>query len=36
VHRASNRDIFAHGALHVAQRVYAKPAGRYRVGELLG
>ena len=36
VHRASNRDIFARGALHVAQRLCARPPGRYRVSELLG
>lgn len=34
-HRASNRDIFARGALHVAQRLHGRPAGRYRVSDLL-
>ena len=32
VHRASNRDIFARGALHVATRLPGRAAGRYRVG----
>ncbi|MGX5672865.1 4-hydroxy-tetrahydrodipicolinate reductase [Thermomonas fusca] len=35
VHRASNRDIFARGALHVATRLRGRNAGRYRVAELL-
>ncbi|WP_072756048.1 4-hydroxy-tetrahydrodipicolinate reductase [Thermomonas hydrothermalis] len=35
VHRASNRDIFARGALHAAQRLHGRPPGRYRLGELL-
>lgn len=35
VHRATNRDIFARGALHVAQRVATRPPGRYRVVDLL-
>lgn len=35
VHRASNRDIFARGALHVASRLHGREAGRYRVAELL-
>lgn len=35
VHRAGNRDIFARGALHVAQRLATRPPGRYRVSELL-
>lgn len=35
VHRATNRDIFARGALHVAARVAGKPAGNYRVRDLL-
>lgn len=35
VHRASNRDIFARGALHVATRLHGRDAGRYRVAELL-
>ncbi len=35
VHRATNRDIFARGALHVAARLAGKPAGSYRVRDLL-
>ncbi len=35
VHRASNRDIFARGALHVAAKLAGKPAGSYRVRDLL-
>ena len=34
-HRASNRDIFARGALHVAARLKGRAAGRYRVADLL-
>ena len=35
VHRATNRDIFARGALHVATRLVGRPAGSYRVRDLL-
>lgn len=35
VHRASNRDIFARGALHVAGRLSTRSNGRYRVSDLL-
>lgn len=35
IHRASNRDIFARGALHVAARLKGRDAGRYRVADLL-
>lgn len=35
VHRAHNRDIFASGALHVAQRLHTRPPGQYQVSELL-
>ena len=35
VHRATNRDIFARGALHVAARLRGRVAGRYRVADLL-
>ena len=35
VHRASNRDIFARGALHVAARLKDRAAGHYRVADLL-
>lgn len=35
VHRASNRDIFARGALFVAQKLNRREAGSYRVRDLL-
>lgn len=35
VHRATNRDIFARGALHVARRVVGRPPGLYAVKDLL-
>lgn len=35
IHRASNRDIFATGALHVARALRARAAGRYRPIDLL-
>ncbi len=35
VHRATNRDIFARGALHVARGIASRPPGRYRVADLL-
>ena len=35
VHRATNRDIFARGALHAASRLAARPAGSYRLRDLL-
>lgn len=35
VHRATNRDIFARGALHAARRLHGRPAGAYRVADLL-
>lgn len=35
VHRATNRDIFARGALHAARRLAGRPAGRYRLRDLL-
>lgn len=35
IHRASNRDIFARGALHAAQRLHGRTAGAYRVRDLL-
>jgi len=34
-HRATNRDIFARGALHAAQRLAARKPGLYRVRDLL-
>ncbi len=35
IHRATNRDIFARGALHVAATLAGKPVGAYRVRDLL-
>lgn len=35
VHRATNRDIFARGALHAASRLAARPPGGYRLRDLL-
>lgn len=35
VHRAGNRDIFANGALHAATRLAGRPAGLYRLRDLL-
>jgi len=35
VHRASNRDIFARGALHAARALVGRAPGRYRVRDLL-
>lgn len=35
VHRATSRDIFARGALHAATRLVGRPAGPYRVRDLL-
>lgn len=36
VHRATNRDIFARGALYAASRLANQPAGTYRIGDLIG
>ncbi|WP_460761875.1 4-hydroxy-tetrahydrodipicolinate reductase [Lysobacter fragariae] len=36
VHRATNRDIFARGALHAAARLAGRPAGSYQLRDLLG
>lgn len=36
VHRATNRDIFASGALHVAARMAGRAPGRYTIADLLG
>ena len=36
VHRATNRDIFARGALHAAAWLAGRPPGRYRIRDLLG
>ncbi len=35
IHRASNRDIFAVGALHAARALHAREAGRYQPIDLL-
>jgi 4-hydroxy-tetrahydrodipicolinate reductase len=34
-HRASNRDLFAHGAVRAAGWIAGKPPGRYRLGDML-
>jgi 4-hydroxy-tetrahydrodipicolinate reductase len=34
-HRATNRDIFARGALHAARALVGRTAGRYRVRDLI-
>lgn len=34
VHRATNRDIFARGALYAATRLVGRPPGRYRLQDL--
>lgn len=36
VHRAGNRDIFARGALQAARWLAGRPAGLYRVADLVG
>lgn len=36
VHRATNRDVFAHGAIRAAIWLVGKPAGRYGLGDVLG
>ena len=35
IHRATNRDIFARGALEAAARIVGRGPGRYELGELL-
>lgn len=35
IHRAGNRDIFARGALHAAERLAQRPPGTYRLRDLL-
>jgi 4-hydroxy-tetrahydrodipicolinate reductase len=35
-HRASSRDVFAHGALRAARYLVGRPAGRYTMKDLLG
>jgi 4-hydroxy-tetrahydrodipicolinate reductase len=36
VHRATSRDVFAHGALRAASWIAGKPAGRYALSEVVG
>jgi 4-hydroxy-tetrahydrodipicolinate reductase len=35
IHRATNRDVFASGALHVARRLQGRAAGAYGVADVL-
>ncbi|GAC1354129.1 MAG: hypothetical protein NVSMB47_07290 [Polyangiales bacterium] len=35
-HRASSRDVFAHGALRAARYLVGRPPGRYTMKDLLG
>jgi 4-hydroxy-tetrahydrodipicolinate reductase len=35
-HRASNRDVFAHGAIRAAKFLAGKPPGRYTIKDVLG
>jgi 4-hydroxy-tetrahydrodipicolinate reductase len=35
-HRATSRDVFAHGALRAARFLAGKPAGTYALGDVLG
>ena len=35
-HRASNRDLFAHGAVTAARFLAGKPAKRYTIADVLG
>ena len=35
VHRATDRDVFARGALHAARRLHGRAPGRYGVRDLL-
>ena len=36
IHRATTRDVFAHGALQAAEWLAARAPGRYRMADLLG
>ncbi|HEY3818429.1 MAG TPA: 4-hydroxy-tetrahydrodipicolinate reductase [Polyangiaceae bacterium] len=36
VHRATNRDVFAHGALRAARWIVGRPPGRYALRDVLG
>jgi 4-hydroxy-tetrahydrodipicolinate reductase len=35
-HRATQRDLFARGALRAARWIVGKPPGRYTLGNVLG
>jgi 4-hydroxy-tetrahydrodipicolinate reductase len=35
IHRATNRDIFARGALHAASRLVGRPASFYRLRDMI-
>ena len=35
-HRATSRDVFAHGALRAARWIAGSPAGRYSLRDVLG
>ena len=35
-HRATSRDVFAHGALRAARWIVGQAAGRYSLGDVLG
>jgi 4-hydroxy-tetrahydrodipicolinate reductase len=35
-HRATGRDVFAHGALRAARWIHGKGAGRYGLSDVLG
>ena len=35
VHRATSRDVFAHGALRAARWIHEKPAGRYALADVI-
>lgn len=35
-HRATNRDLFAHGALRAAKWLVGKPPARYTIGDIVG
>jgi 4-hydroxy-tetrahydrodipicolinate reductase len=34
-HRATSRDVFAHGALRAARWIAGRPAGRYALADVL-
>ncbi|MFO7180527.1 MAG: 4-hydroxy-tetrahydrodipicolinate reductase [Pseudomonadota bacterium] len=36
VHRATNRDVFAHGALRAARFIHGRSPGRYTIADVLG